>query len=582
MSFPRIGAGAPERGPLAAVVIVGSVAVAGLWGRVPWWVAPAAATVVAITLTVRVGERTAVRWLLDWCDYRFGRQARQDLLHRPARLRDVEVAAGVCGVREDGSSYVAMVQLAPNLDLPTVIAERELYTEDTVPVQDLLPMLDQFGVRIEIDIVTTGQRVRPAGSYSMLYDQLIGPHPVVGDRMTWLVLRLDPEHNLEALVRRGPVAESAPRALASAAHRIAGRLRERGMAAHALPAEALGDAIRLLHAGVELTDLRETWHHLESSVPGRSVTSYLIDWTRLGDAGLDDCWSWHRGRTTVVVSLAGGALGARGLVRYVGPASSVAPPGYLRPLGGRQADALRASLPTSTSVHRIPRTESGGDTATPEQLDALTIAIGPSGQILGSISGRPKHTLALPLFDPVRYNPRHRTIDVYADLPVAQQIVLRAMVVGADVEVHSARPQRWQQLVTAVGDPDSLRLAPDASDAEQTPAAAAQATIAVFDQIPPRASAAHTTVTISEPGAPRRRSADLAIDQVSETAIDVSIPMRTVRVNLIEPRGETRYLDSMGNPPAAGPPAITVAGGGSMPPAGPAHVVGAESDEVRR
>jgi type VII secretion protein EccE len=97
-----------------------------------------------------------------------------------------------------------MIQLAPNLDLPTVIAERTLYTEDTIPVDALLPMLDQFGIAVDIDIVTTGQRVRSTGSYSMLYDQLIGSHPVVGDRLTWLVVRLDQERNLAALRRRWP------------------------------------------------------------------------------------------------------------------------------------------------------------------------------------------------------------------------------------------------------------------------------------------------------------------------------------------------------------------------------------------
>lgn len=155
----------------------------------------------------------------------------------------------MCGINEADTTLVAMIQLAPNLDLPTVIAERTLYTEDTIPVDMLHPMLDHFGIAVDIDIVTTGQRVRSTGSYSMLYDQLIGSHPVVGDRLTWLVVRLDQERNLAALSKRGPCAVVAPKALATAAHRIAGRLRERGIAAHALPAAALRDATRLLHAG---------------------------------------------------------------------------------------------------------------------------------------------------------------------------------------------------------------------------------------------------------------------------------------------------------------------------------------------
>ncbi|MBY8862763.1 type VII secretion protein EccE [Nocardia sp. CA2R105] len=549
-----MGIGSLERGPVATVVIGSSFVVVGAWSRLPWWVGPAVVTALLATVVVRVNGRTTARWLLDWAGYRSGRAARAHSRADLLSVQDVTVAAGVCGIHDAGSTLVAMIQLAPNLDLPTVISENSLYTEDTVPVDALLPMLDQYGIEIDIDIVTTAQRVRSASSYSMLYDQLIGPHPVVGNRHTWLVIRLDQERNLDALMRRGPCEVSAPKALATAAHRIAARLRERGTAAHALPADAMREATRLLHAGVELTDLREKWGHLESSVPGRFVSSFLIDWSRLDGAGLDDCWTWNRGRTTLVVSLAGGALGSRGLVRYIGPALTVSPPGYLRPLGGRQSDALLATLPTGTSTRDVPSDDSRNDLASDELLAELPIAIGPNGQILGAISGQPRHTLALPLFDPVRYNPQRRTIDVHADLPVAQQIVLRAMVVGADVEVHSARPQRWSQLVSVVGDPASLRLAaePD-GDADPDPAVS-PATIAVFDQMPPRVSAAHTTVTISEPGDPRRRSADLSIDQVSATSVDVSIPMRTVRVELIEPRGETRYFEASPAASAAAEP----------------------------
>ncbi|MGO4617662.1 type VII secretion protein EccE [Nocardia sp. 2YAB30] len=564
MSLPSIRVAGVERVPFAAIVVVGSPLLVGLSAKTPWWVSAVVVTFLVTTVTVRVNGRTSARWLLDWAEFRFGRTARARERVVLARIRDVEVAAGVCGINEADTTLVAMIQLAPNLDLPTVIAERTLYTEDTIPVDILRPMLDHFGIAVDIDIVTTGQRVRSTGSYSMLYDQLIGSHPVVGDRLTWLVVRLDQERNLAALSKRGPCAVVAPKALATAAHRIAGRLRERGIAAHALPAAALRDATRLLHAGVELTDLRETWSCLESSVPGRCVTSFLIDWTRLDGVGLDDCWTWNRGRTTLVVNLTDNTAGPRALVRFIGPAVTTAPPDYLRLLGGGQSIALMASLPTGTSVRVLRGSESGSDIAPDDLVADLAIAIGPNGQILGAISGQPRHTLALPLFDPARYNPRRRTIDVHAMLPVAQQIVLRAMVVGADVEIHSARPDSWRQLVAAVGDPRSLRMAGHGTGGpggESDPAAEIPATIAVFDHLPPRASSAHTTVTISEPGGPRRRSVDLAINQVSATAVDVSIPMRTVRVDLIEPRGETRYFDSVDGPPAigAGAPGSTVA-----------------------
>ncbi|WP_319943253.1 type VII secretion protein EccE [Nocardia aurantia] len=573
---PRTG----ERLPFAVVVLAGSLVITAMWGRPLWYIGPAVVGVAVLLVTVPIAGRTTLRWLLDRAAFRFGLQARAAARATPPRLWDVEVAAGTCGIGADGDVLVAMVQLAPDLDLPTVIAEETIYTEDTVPVDLLLPLREQYGIELDIDIVTTGRRVRPTGSYSMLYDQLIGAQPVIGHRLTWLVVRLDQERNLAALSRRGPVATVAPKTLATAAVRIASRLREHGIAAQQLPADELRDATRLLHAGIEPSDLHERWSRLDAPIPNRVVTTGVVDWQRLGGLGLEDCWTWNRGWTTVVISLpAGGAEAApRVLVRYVGPPLDELPD-YLRPLRGQQSQALRATLPTTVSVRDLPRDESGADIIPDDVLPELLIPIGPNGQILGAISGHPRHTLALPLYDPSRFNPRRRSIDVHAELQVAQQIVLRAMIVGAEVEVHSARPQRWWQMVSAVGDPSALRLAPDParsgnSDGFEPP------TITVFDQMTPRTSGAQTTVTISDPGTPPRRAADLLITQVDRTAVDVRIPMRTVRVDLIEPHGETRYFDSgagpgAGQPTAEGfPPALGSAPTVPLADRPPARVMG--------
>lgn len=567
MTRPELRIGGVERGPFAAIVIAGGPPLVLLSAHTPLWVVALVCSTLLVLVTVRVAGRTGMRRLLDRIAYRAGYAARAAARAAPLPVTDVAVPAGVCGIGGRDGVLVAMIQLAPNLDLPTVVTEATLYTEDTIGIGELYPMLDQFGVGVDIDVVTTGRRVRADGGYSMLYDQLIGTHPVVGDRRTWLVVRLDQRRNLVALARRGAVEVTGPQALATAAHRIANRLRERGIAAHALPAGALREAARSLHAGVELDELRETWRQLESSVPGRSVTSFAIDWPRLGETGLDDCWSWSRGHTTLVIGLSAAAAGPRALVRYVGPPVSASVPEYLRPLGGAQSAALLASLPGVLAVGDLRAAESGADIAPAELVARLALPIGPNGQILGAISGQPRHSLALPLFDPARYNPRRRAVDVHAVLPVAQQIVLRAMVVGADIEVHTARPQHWQQLVAAVGDDRSLRLV-DAYAAEPDARPEPPATIAVFDQLPPRGSEAPTTVTINEPGGPRQRSADLAITQVSATAVDVSIPMRTVRVELIEPRGETRYVDPADGPRTPSAPAGSTVHRASPPTGG--------------
>ncbi|MFE4459146.1 hypothetical protein ACFROC_17465 [Nocardia tengchongensis] len=197
-------------------------------------------------------------------------------------------------------------------------------------------------------------------------------------------------------------------------------------------------------------------------------------------------------------------------------------------------------MPTGQSAHSL----AVGDAADTDltAVTELAVPIGPNGQIIGSIANRPRHTLALPLVDPVRYHPRSRSVDIRSTLPVAQQIILRAMVVGADVTVHTARPHQWWPLVAAVADTGALRLAEgDGAVAGQQPAS-----LEVFDQVPEHGSNAATVLTIGDPGTTPRRSADLSIEQVGEATVDIRIPMRTVRVDLIEPRGETRYFESGG------------------------------------
>ncbi|WP_280396318.1 type VII secretion protein EccE [Nocardia brasiliensis] len=558
MRMPRVRPGAVERGPLTVLVFGASLLLIALSARGFWSVGVVVTIMLVLAVTIRVDGRTPYGRLCDVAAFRHGHAARRAELSRVPLISEVEVTAGICGVRQAGGTVIAMIQLVPNLDLPTVIADKTIYTEDTVPLAALLPLREQYGLVIDLDIVTTGSRTRSTGGYTMLYDQLIGANAVVGSRVTWLVARLDQRRNLAALSRRGPVAVVAPRALATAAHRIATRLREQGIGAQPLPAAAMSDALRLLHAGVELSDLRERWSCLQSSVPGRCVTSFLVDWSQLGADGLAACWSTNRGHTTLVVTVGEEAGGPRALVRYIGPPVAAARYGYLRSLPGRQSVALQASLAGEATVSGLA---SSHDSSADRPPAELTIPIGPNGQVLGSLEGRPRHALALPLFDPTGYNPRRRTVEVHAKLSVAQQIVLRATAVGADVEIYTARPNRWRHLVAAVGDPSSLRLVAEHATASDAPTAS----IAVFDHVAPRATAAQTTVTISDPGGPRAGGADLVIDQVSTSAVDISMSTRTVRVDLIEPRGETRYLDAISDPPEVAAAPVVAIPAGSAP-----------------
>ncbi|MGW4241953.1 type VII secretion protein EccE [Nocardia sp. NPDC004722] len=550
----RIRVGPCERGPFTLLVVGGGPLLSAGSGRVPWWVLVLAVVSALTLIALRLDGRTTARRLIDWTRYRRAHAAQAARRATPPVATDIEIAAGICGIHGDAGVLVAMIQLAPNLDLPSILAENGVYTEDTVPIGLLAPLLDQYGVAVDIEIVTTGRRTRALGDYDRMYEQLTGANPIVGERFTWLVIRLDQERNLAALLRRGP--DAGPRALAAAAYRIATRLSEHAVPAEVLPAAALCAAARALHRDVELSDLTEHWRRLGSSVPGRGVTSFAVDWTRLGDTGFDDCWSRPRTRTTIVIALSG-LRGPRALVRFVGPEVTDDVPAYLVPLPGLQSAALLASLPTTASIRELPLP--GG----PARLPAdLAVPIGPNGQILGTLTGGAGRLLALPLFDPVEHRPRRRAVEVRATLPVAQQILLRTVVVGARVVIHTDRPDQWRHLVTTVNDPDALRLATE-SDAENSDFATATPVVEVFDRLPPRGSDSRATVTVTEQGTSVHRFADLMIEQVGDDLLDVGIPMRTVRVQLLEPRGETRFIEQPapeepGEVPL-GPPARTPA-----------------------
>jgi hypothetical protein len=82
------------------------------------------------------------------------------------------------------------------------------------------------------------------------------------------------------------------------------------------------------------------------------------------------------------------------------------------------------------------------------------------------------------------------------------------------------------------------------------------ATIAVFDRIAPSSTAACTTISVGDPGMLQRLQADVTINQVGDAVVDVGLPMGVVRVDLIDPMGEARYLETEEQLPAAPAPAV--------------------------
>ena len=122
------------------------------------------------------------------------------------------------------------VQLLGKAHRPTLFTgSTATYTENTVDVADLLPLLHQsLGLSIDsLSVVSVGARRRSSGDYPRVYDTLIGTPPYAGQRETWLIVRIAALPNAEALQWRTSVGT----ATLAAAQRISAALRQHGIRA---------------------------------------------------------------------------------------------------------------------------------------------------------------------------------------------------------------------------------------------------------------------------------------------------------------------------------------------------------------
>jgi type VII secretion protein EccE len=143
--------------PCAAGALVLGVAVGVIrWGRQPLW-----------------------SWLMLW------RQRRRAItLSEPITVANDRSGGGVR--YQDGVAVVA-VQLLGKAHRPTLFTgSTATYTENTVDVASLLPLLHQsLGLAIEsLSVVSVGARRRSSGDYPRVYDTLIGTPPYAGQRET--------------------------------------------------------------------------------------------------------------------------------------------------------------------------------------------------------------------------------------------------------------------------------------------------------------------------------------------------------------------------------------------------------------
>ncbi|MFI5777168.1 type VII secretion protein EccE [Nocardia sp. NPDC051570] len=474
----------------------------------------------------------------------------------PAAAFDVPLPeGGSYGVRWDGDHVVTMLRIEPPPDTMTFLRPSTLGTEQMLPLTEIAGSLTQFDITLSsIDIISTGARTASNGTVARLYDRILGPLPAIARRTVWLVLRLDPLANAEAVDNRGGGGGGALRTAIIATRRVANRLASRDITTAVLTAGEINSAVRQMARGVALDAVTETPMSLQHE--GIHLTSYAIGKELINSQGFGELWATASLSTTITLRLrpidprpggrddAPATIALTAVVRFDTAAAPDGPPvPGLRRLPGQQLRALVDTLPIG-APSRAQVDENRGP------LDALadiTVPTAGCGQLIGADStGR---AIAVPL---IGEGTRH--LEVIGALDLAQQVVLRAIALGAQTVVHTARPEAWHTMVSGVDVPHALSLAPRSAGASHHPpsppaqpgAPYPQTTVVVFDGIAPTALPGGATILYvhdpHDPAVPFHADVTLLQDPATPNMITVRTPADSATVHMVTTPDEMRYI----------------------------------------
>ncbi|RDH11737.1 hypothetical protein, partial [Tsukamurella pulmonis] len=183
-----------RRALIWAVLSASLVALAG--GSRPLWAVIALIVIGALLAFVSVhgtvlSEKIGAR-------LRYLRRRRRATGGIPGRVIDVDG----CGVRQgDGFELVSAIELTAD-PAETRLRDGRAFAAETVPLDLLATMMTQYGLDVDIDVVSAGRRVPPGPAYRASYSQGVRFYAAMAERSTWLVLRVNTRRNLEGIVRR--------------------------------------------------------------------------------------------------------------------------------------------------------------------------------------------------------------------------------------------------------------------------------------------------------------------------------------------------------------------------------------------
>ncbi|OSC39685.1 type VII secretion protein EccE [Mycobacterium decipiens] len=326
--------------------------------HVAWWVGVGLAVVVTLLSVVSYHGITVISGLAAWVwDWSADPGTALGAGCTPAIDYQRRFGRDTVGVREYGGRLISVITVDCGEDGPS---GRHWHRKSPVPMLPVAAVADglrQFDIHLDgIDIVSVLVRGGVAAAKASASLQEWGPEgwraeEGAGDRiaadrrLTWLVLRMNPQRNVAAVVCRDSLAST----LVAATERLVQDLDGQSCAARPLTADELAEVDSAVLADLEPTWSRPGWRHLKHF--NGYATSFWVTPSDISSETLDQLWLQDApevGTTVITVRLITrvGRPMVSAWVRYHSDARLPKEvTAGLNRLTGRQLAAVRASLP---------------------------------------------------------------------------------------------------------------------------------------------------------------------------------------------------------------------------------------------
>jgi type VII secretion protein EccE len=339
---------------VALLVIASHAPAAWQKGHAAFWVGVALAVVVTIVALVTNGgvpiASAPIARVRNW----YADPEALTIGCTPAIDHRRRFSRETVGVREYDGQLIAVIAVEGVGEAPSGRHRHQDALPSSMPLEAVIEALRQFDVRLDsVDIVSVGTRQARKGVQSAVQDDFgaTGDRRPIEERHTWLVLRMDPLHNVQAVAARDSVACT----LAAAAERLAHDLDGRSCAARPLTADEIIDVDDAVLAGLQPAHIRPFWRYLKT--PDGYVTSFWVSPSDISTETLEELWLTDADVTVMTIRLIadGREADVAVWVRYHSHErlrkETVS---GLNRLTGRQLGAVAASIPAPTSRRPLP------------------------------------------------------------------------------------------------------------------------------------------------------------------------------------------------------------------------------------